>query len=209
MLDDLNAHAAEIREIDDGLTIERIGKIRDTEESPDEQQALLIGDPDTLPPAWRADAWGEDGALACCARALEGGAEREAVRREAAALGLMIPGCGVSLGDLPKLMEAFAAHRAVERLEEATLSDLGALLMDCECVLCPVCAALLEDPDAALFPGMNADCVVVVAALNMDDPLNIRLSLLHPEREAPEMDVELPVFMAAWQAGGSCAFGLG
>lgn len=209
MLDNLNAHASEIQEIDDGLTLERIGTVREADDMPDEQQSLLIGDLDAPPPAWHTDAWGEDGALACCARALEGGATREAVWREASALGLIIPGCGVSLDDLPKLMEAFGGHRAVERLEGASLSDLGALLTDCECVLCPVCSALLENPDIPLWSGLNADCVVIVAALNMDDPLSIRLSLLDPEHEAPEMNVALPAFMAAWQAGGNCAFGLG
>lgn len=207
-MDDLNARPADIREIDDGLSLERIGKIREPEEDPEAWQDLVIGDPHAPPPAWRAAPFEEDGALACCVRALADG-DRETIRQGAREMGLFMPHCGVSLGDLPRLMEAYGKGRVVEQVQGASLSDLGALLTDCACVLCPVSACLLEEPGLALWAGTGADCAVIVTALNMDDPLNIRVMLLHPEKTIPDMDVALDVFMAAWQAGGNCAFGLG
>lgn len=209
MLDDLDARPGEIREIDDGLTLERIGEIREPNEEPEDGQALVFGNPEAPPPAWRAALWEEDGALACCARALEYEKSRETIRQDALESGLFLPRCGVSLDDLPCLMEAYGDGRAVEQLHDASISDLGALLTDCSCVICTVSACLLEEPGQPLWPGLDADCAVIVTALNMDDPLNVRVMLLHAERSQPEMDVPLDVFMAAWQAGGRCAFGLG
>lgn len=114
------------------------------------------------------------------------------------------PETGTTLSDVGKLLEALGLE--VERESGLTLQDLFNELESGHKLICGVNNMILENPDFADLPGLNANHAVQVIGIDYSNPEDVRVIL--NDSGVPDgmgRNVSAEAFVKAWNTSGNFA----
>lgn len=197
-----------VKEIEPGLTLERS---EHTALSLSEQPAnaeFVAGTPETDMANWHEQAEQNSCAVCCQEFVAEQLLDREFSEQElvkyATEQGWYDPETGTTLSDVGKLLEALGLE--VERESGLTLQDLFNELESGHKLICGVNNMILENPDFAELPGMNANHAVQVIGIDYSNPEDIQV-ILNDSGVSNGMgrNVSADTFVKAWNTSGNFA----
>ena len=197
-----------VKEIEPGLILERSEQAALSLSELTENAERVAGTPETDMANWHEQAEQNSCAVCCQEFVAEQLLDREFSEQElvkyATERGWYDPETGTTIGDVGKLLEALGLE--VERESGLTLSDLFNELESGHKLICGVNNMILENPDFADLPGLNANHAVQVIGIDYSNPEDIRV-ILNDSGVSNGMgrNVSADTFVKAWNTSGNFA----
>ena len=198
----------DVKEIEPGLILERSEQAVLSLSEMTENAERVAGTPETDMENWHEQAEQNSCAVCCQEFVAEQLLDREFSEQElvkyATERGWYNPETGTTLSDVGKLLEALGLE--VERESGLTLSDLFNELESGHKLICGVNNMILENPDFADLPGLNANHAVQVIGIDYSNPEDIRVIL--NDSGVPNgmgRNVSADTFVKAWNTSGNFA----
>ena len=197
-----------VKEIEPGLILERSEQTALSLAEMTENAERVAGTPETDMENWHEQAEQNSCAVCCQEFVAEQLLDREFSEQElvhmATERGWYNPETGTTISDVGKVLEALGLE--VERESGLTLSDLFNELESGHKLICGVNNMILENPDFADLPGLNANHAVQVIGIDYSNPEDIRVIL--NDSGVPNgmgRNVSADTFVKAWNTSGNFA----
>lgn len=197
-----------VKEIEPGLILERSEQTALSLAEMTENAERVAGTPETDMENWHEQAEQNSCAVCCQEFVAEQLLDREFSEQElvhmATERGWYNPETGTTISDVGKVLEALGLE--VERESGLTLSDLFNELESGHKLICGVNNMILENPDFADLPGLNANHAVQVIGIDYSNPEDVRVIL--NDSGVPNgmgRSVSAEAFVKAWNTSGNFA----
>ena len=196
-----------VRELEPGVTLERIGLPLETGESTETAERIW-GNPEKDMQCWHEQSEANSCAVCCQEFIAEQLLDREFSETElseyARGRGWYDPESGTPVNDTGKVLEALGLE--VERSWGVELRDLAEELHSGGKIICGVNNMILADPEFARLPGLSANHAVEVIGIDTSDAAQIQVILNDPGRaDGKGLRVSADTFQKAWDTSGNFA----
>lgn len=195
-----------VKEIEPGLILECSEQSVLSSSELIEGAEYVAGNPETDMKSWHKQR--EDNSCAVCCQEF---VAEQLLNREFSEQGMIQyatergwydPETGTTVSDVGKLLEALGLE--VERKSGLTLPDLFEELESGHKLICGVNNMILENPDFADLPGLNANHAVQVIGIDYSNPEEVRVIL--NDSGVPNgmgRNVSADTFVRAWNTSGN------